>query len=180
MEIAVAVTIPPNKGVPISITEHFSHDDAEARVELSFALGREYNRMRVALHRRKWDSLADTVKAESNQRLQKQDLPAGQWKKGRLPLSRLFGKELVLLRWVVEDANPALVPTAIRNWLGLSPEERRWLFPMTNAATGHAISGRDRGWRKAVRFALRESASERLMRDDGNFHLVNTDGDREQ
>lgn len=28
---------------------------------------------------------------------------------------------------------------------------------MTNAATGHAIEGKGRGWRKAVRFALTEN-----------------------
>ena len=31
------------------------------------------------------------------------------------------------------------------------------MFTMTNAATGHAISGRNKGWRKAVRFALTEN-----------------------
>jgi hypothetical protein len=28
---------------------------------------------------------------------------------------------------------------------------------MTNAATGHAITGRHKGWRKAVRYALTEN-----------------------
>ncbi|PSQ99340.1 MAG: hypothetical protein BRD48_04380 [Bacteroidetes bacterium QS_9_68_14] len=43
------------------------------------------------------------------------------------------------------------------NWWGLSSEERWWLFTMTNAATGHAQHGRDRGWRVAVRYALTEN-----------------------
>jgi len=176
------VTIPAKKTEPIYITEHFSYDDAEARVELSFALGRDDNRMRIALPAAKWEALADAVKAEFNQRLRKQDLPAGQWKKGRVPLSRLFGKELVLLCWAVEDADPALIPTAIRNWLGLTPEERWWLFTMTNAATGHALTGRNRGWRCAVRYALTDNPLEsdpaRYRGDDGYFYLVNEEGDR--
>lgn len=45
----------------------------------------------------------------------------------------------------------------MHNWLGLVPEERWWLYTMTNAATGHAIKGRNKGWRKAVRFALTEN-----------------------
>jgi hypothetical protein len=49
------------------------------------------------------------------------------------------------------------VPTAIANWQGLSPEERWWLYTMTAAATGHFQLGRNRGWRKAVRFALTEN-----------------------
>lgn len=176
------VTLPAKKSDPVHITEHFSYDDAEARVELSYALGREDNRMRVILPLAKWEGIADPVKAEFNQRLRKQDLPAGQWRKGRVPLSRLFGKELVLLCWAIEEADPALIPTAIRNWLGLTPEERWWLFTMTNAATGHAIAGRDRGWRKAVRFALTdnplESDAERFRSEDGYYYLVNEEGDR--
>ena len=46
------ITIPARKSDPVCITEHFSYDDAEARVELSFALGRDDNRMRVARRRR--------------------------------------------------------------------------------------------------------------------------------
>ena len=76
---------------------------------------------------------------------------------GQTPLSRLVGKELVLLAWAIEDADPALIPVAIKNWLGLAPEERWWLFTMTNAATGHAMTGRNKGWRKAVRYALTEN-----------------------
>lgn len=73
------------------------------------------------------------------------------------PISRLFGKELVLLAWAIEEADPALIPIALKNWLGLAPEERWWLFTMTNAATGHAIAGRGKEWRKAVRYALTEN-----------------------
>lgn len=176
------VNLPTRKADPVHITEHFSYDDAEARAELSFALGRDDNRMKVVLPLNKWEGIADAAKAEFNQRLRKQDLPAGQWKKGRVPLSRLFGKELVLLCWAIEDADPALIPTAIRNWIGLTPEERWWLFTMTNGATGHAVAGRDRGWRRAVRYALTdnplESDAERFRGEDGYFYLVNEEGDR--
>jgi hypothetical protein len=61
------------------------------------------------------------------------------------------------LAWAIEDADPALIPTAIANWQGLTPEERWWLYTMTAAATGHVLTGRNRGWRKAVRFALTEN-----------------------
>jgi hypothetical protein len=56
---------------------------------------------------------------------------------------------VVLLAWAIEDADPARIPTTIRNWRGLAPEEQWWLFTMTNAATKHAVSGRGKGWRKA-------------------------------
>ena len=68
-----------------------------------------------------------------------------------------FGKELVLLAWAIEDADPGRVQTAVANWLGLKPEERWWLYTMTNAATGQALAGRNVGWRVAVRYALCEN-----------------------
>lgn len=156
------VTIAASKKSDVLMSEHFTWDDSEVRRELSFALGQEDNKMRVILPRQKWEVIADPVKAEFNQRLRQMGLKSGQWavkvgKEGQTPISRLFGKELVLLAWAIEEADPALIPIALKNWLGLAPEERWWLFTMTNAATGHAISGRGKGWRKAVRYALTEN-----------------------
>jgi hypothetical protein len=124
------------------------------RQELHFALGKNDAKMRVVLPRLKWDEISEATKAEFNRRLREDGEPTGQWQTGQVPVARLFGKELVLLAWAIEDADPAEIPTAIRNWRGLAPEERWWLFTMTNAATGHAVTGRNKGWRKAVRYAL--------------------------
>ena len=77
-------------------------------------------------------------------------------KRGSIPLHASLGKELCVLCWAVEDADPALIPEAIRNWEGLAPEERWWLYTMTAAATGQAEQ-RGVGWRKALRFALTEN-----------------------
>jgi len=66
-----------------------------------------------------------------------------------------LGKEMVLLLWAIEDSDPKLIPVAIKNWQGLSREERWWLFTMTNAVTGQADD--KRGWRKAIRYALTEN-----------------------
>jgi len=151
------VTIPANKKDMVYVSEHLTWDESEPRRELSFALGREDNKMRVILPRQSWDAVAEEVRAEFNHRLRKSGVKMGQWKIGQTPVSRLLGKELVLLLWGIEDADPSFVPNAIKNWLGLVPEERWWLFTMTNAATGHAISGRNIGWRKAIRYALTEN-----------------------
>ncbi|MCL1952548.1 MAG: DUF3780 domain-containing protein [Oscillospiraceae bacterium] len=43
----------------------------------------------------------------------------------------------------------------MRNWKGLLPEERWWLYTMTNAAAGELRERR--GWRKALKFALEEN-----------------------
>lgn len=101
--------------------------------------------------------MAEAVRSEFNVRLKKVGRRPGKWKVGYNAVGRLLGKELTLLAWAIEDADPALVPTAVANWQGLTQEERWWLYTMTAAATGNYSIGRNRGWRKAVRFALTEN-----------------------
>ncbi len=151
------VTLPASKKGDVLISERMTWEENDAHRELSLRLGREDHKLRVILPYSKWSEIADVARAEFNQRLRKKGVKTGQWKVGDNPLERLFGKELVLLAWAIEDADPALIPVGIKNWLGLAPEERWWLFTMTNAATGHAIAGRNKGWRKAIRYALTEN-----------------------
>jgi len=152
------VTKPPKrKDESVYISEHTAWEGEDAEPNLHFGVGQQDSKMRVVLPRPKWDAIADPAKAEFNRRLRERDQPTGRWQTGQTPVARLFGKELVLLAWAIEDADPARIPTAVRNWRGLAPEERWWLFTMTNAATGHAVTGRNKGWRKAVRYALTEN-----------------------
>jgi Protein of unknown function (DUF3780) len=165
---------------PIYITEHFQIEPEMDKASISFALGRDDQKIRVILTRPRWDAIADEVRAEFNRRLKSMGLNPGQWKASSVPVSRLFGKELVLLSWAIEEADPTLIPAAIRNWLGLRPEERWWLYTMTNGASGHAVTGRNKGWRKAVRFALTENPVTTLGSETQaeDFRLVNKTGDR--
>jgi hypothetical protein len=150
------------------------------KATISFALGREDRKIRVILPRVRWVAIAEDVRAEFNRELRARGLRSGQWKSTSVPISRLFGKELVLLAGAIEDADPELIPAAIKNWLGLRPEERWWLYTMTNAATGHAIRGRNKGWRKAIRFALTENLVSTVAGEisEDNLKLVNEAGDR--
>lgn len=107
---------------------------------------------KAEISKHKWKLLEDTLRTEFNSRLKKQKLPAGRFVIGQTSIERLFGKELLVLVWAVEDCDPASMPKAICNWWGLAPEERWWLYTMTNAATEN-IDDR-RGWRKALRYAL--------------------------
>ena len=167
------VTVPGGTRRDVLIAEHLVFNPKGNRGP-SLGIGPQDAKLRVALPRGKWNAVADAARVEFNRRLKKQGLPAGRWKRGDIPMARLLGKELTLLAWAVEDADPALLPTAIKNWLGLAPEERWWLYTMTNAATGHALHGRNRGWRKAVRFALTENpvTSDSPERPGDIFRLV--------
>jgi hypothetical protein len=112
--------------------------------------------LRCMLDRPRWLKIVDALEEELNRRLRAAGMKGGHFKAGDNPVARLLGKELVLLAWAVEDAEPTLVPNAIQNWRGLVPEERWWLYTMTAAQTAHH-SKHHVGWRKAIRFALTEN-----------------------
>jgi hypothetical protein len=151
------VVIPRSTHEPIEISEHFTWDEERGSGPVTLSSAEEDGQLRVRLARPKWEAIADAARVEFNTRLRKQGKPPGRWKTGPNPVHRLLGKELVLLAWALEDADPSLATVAISNWLGLTCEERWWLYTMTAAATGHALHGQGKGWRKAVRFALTEN-----------------------
>lgn len=148
----ILVCIPENKDSSVVIYERFSWQDEEVK-QIVNVYGEDKAKAEISKH--KWKLLEDTLRAEFNSRLKKHKLPAGRFVIGQTSVERLMGKELLVLVWAVEDCDPANVPIAIRNWLGLAPEERWWLYTMTNAATGNVDDRR--GWRKALRYALTEN-----------------------
>ena len=114
------------------------------------------DKLRIEISKRKWSEIKSALTAEFNFRLKKENLKVGKFSTvGGTPVERLFDKEMMVLLWAIEDCDPSVIATAIRNWKGLLPEERWWLYTMTNAATGDL---RDKkGWRIALRFALCEN-----------------------
>ena len=155
------VTIPQSqkKEAEIFITEIFDYNFNDTVPGLSpYPMKGTNVALKSIITRLKWEQIENDVKAEFNRRLRKLEIKTGVWKKkGQVPVNKTFGKELTLLCWAIEDTDPALILTAVRNWLGLAPEERWWLYMMTNASSGDAILGKDKGWRKAVRYALTEN-----------------------
>jgi len=111
--------------------------------------------LRCEAAREVWDGISPEARAEFNRRLKGEGKPAGRWGADETAVQRLFGKELLVLLWAVEvpDVKPEEIAVAIRNWLGLKPEERWWLYTMTAAATGLAHQ-QGLGWRGALRQAL--------------------------
>ncbi|MGH7492159.1 MAG: DUF3780 domain-containing protein [bacterium] len=142
------VKIPSGATLKIEISEHFLWDEQHGSSAVSYGSGVE-GQIRVLLPRLKWDKIADEVRAEFNQRLRRMGKKVGSWQVGHNLIRRELGKELVLLAWAIEDADPALIPNALANWKGLVPEERWWLYTQTAAATGHGINDQGKGWRKA-------------------------------
>ena len=111
--------------------------------------------LRLQISRHKWDLISKDLTSEFNTRLRETKNTSGKFLVGGIPVERLFGKEMMVLLWAIEDCEPSNIPTAIRNWKGLMPEERWWLYTMTNASTGSM--GDRRGWRTALKYALCEN-----------------------
>lgn len=151
------VQVPRSNTQPVEVSEHLSWNPERITLSAHYGTERDDGQVRCRLARPKWNEIADVVRAEFNARLKREGKRPGRWKVGFNPVTRLLGKELAVLMWAIEDADPATIPVAIANWQGLTPEERWWLYTMTAAATGNAITDRGRGWRKALRFALTEN-----------------------
>lgn len=144
------VLIPVSQSGEVSIYERF-HWDTEGKQEI-----RRKDILKLMVSRHKWSLIADTVANEFNARLKEARIPVGKFTYDGVPIERRFAKELMVLLWSIENNDPSGIPTALRNWLGLQPEERWWLYTITNAGTG-AINDSRRGWRVALRYALCEN-----------------------
>jgi len=142
------VSVPRSATGEVMIYEVFTQDPEGPALDAA--------NLRSRLDLGRWLKVADALEEELNRRLRTAGLKASHWKAGLNPVARLLGKELTVLAWAIEDAEPSLAHVAIQNWRGLAPEERWWLYTMTAAQTGHHAK-RNVGWRKAVRYALTEN-----------------------
>ena len=135
----------------VAIEERFTSRDDEANGE-----GAASPRLKALLTGYEWSLIVKTVTDVFNDILRREELATGTWTR-ETELSPALGKELTLLFWAVEGADPTLIPAMLANWRGLAREERWWLYTTINATSGHAEHGRDRGWRKAIKIAFAEN-----------------------
>ena len=161
------VTIPRSEEGAILITEHFVYGEIWEEIaqrarnsgeEEPLTIPIREPQPKVEVSRHKWQFIAEEVRAEFNRQLRTAGMKASAWKFGANLLSPHLGKELTVLLWAIEDADPSFVPNAFANWSGLAPEERWWLYTTINAATGHITEGHGRGWRKAIGIAFTENS----------------------
>lgn len=146
------VVVPTSSSQNVQVYERFKWtDEEEQKIEKADIL-------RIEISKHKWNKISADLTSEFNARLKKDKLKVGRFIIGGTPVEKLFGKELMVLLWGIEDCDPTVIPTAIRNWKGLMPEERWWLYTMTNASTGHIKD--KKGWRIALRYALCENPIE--------------------
>jgi hypothetical protein len=155
------------RGSPYHFALVVERDAATVRLEERFALDAEGTDpdtgqphrpvIKATLDAYRWSRLSEPARAEFNRRITAEGGRAARWRPAETLLAPHLGKELTLLFWVVEDADPTVIPNMVANWTGLAPEERWWLYTTVNATAGHPDYGRERGWRKAVKIALAEN-----------------------
>lgn len=139
------VEIPAAKAEPVRIVEDFGYRGLES--------GIPRDEERIILSRANWSGIADTARREFNDRLKAAKISASRWHSGTNMVDRLLGKELCVLAWAAESANSEQLAVICSKWAALRPEERWWLFSMTVAEAGMP-EDTDRGWRRALFFAL--------------------------
>ena len=161
--------LPRGKNNNVIVYERFKWDNNQKEQKSELV----DKNIKVIINRKKWDAVKNVVEKEFNQRLKKNDTIIGRFKIGENIIERLLGKELVLLLWAIEDSDPALINTALKNWLGLSPEERWWLFTMANASTGYYNN--KRGWRIAIRYALTDNPVDEKIKQMTLFDRLNNE-----
>ena len=142
------VEIPAAHSEAVRIVEHYGYRGGEAGIPIE--------EERVRLPRPTWAAIAETARKDFNERLKAQKLPTARWKTDTNKVDRLLGKELCVLAWAAEKASPEDIPTICSRWAALRPEERWWLFAQTAAEAGLPEDG-ERGWRKALYFALSDA-----------------------
>lgn len=94
---------------------------------------------RCALSRERWNEVAQLAKQMLNERLKAEGLPQSRWHTGINKVERLLGKELLVLVWAVEAAEPADVAAIGAAWIALRPEERWWLYGKVAAVAGSSV-----------------------------------------
>ena len=101
------VVVPKNATDEVEIYERFHWDEGEQKITKKDIL-------KLRLSRHKWSKLSNDVAAEFNVRLKAEKKPGGRFLVGETPVEKLFGKELMVLLWGVENNDPAGIPTAIQ------------------------------------------------------------------
>lgn len=153
------LTLPAGRAGEVVLAEDFGY--------LAGLNGLPTQETRAVFPRLHWSALADAARRDFNARLRERRAAPGSWNVGDTLLDRMLGKELCVLLWAAEHAHPAQLPAICIKWSTLRPEERWWLYAMT-AAQGGQASDRDRGWRKALYYALSDlggSGGQRVLMD---------------
>lgn len=111
--------------------------------------------LQIIINNQQWELIKDAMINRYKKSLKTNNYKINRIIKGENKLNTLLAKETILLFWGIEGTeNKDNINSAIRNWEGLSPEERWYLYTMTNANLSKDIN---KGWRGAIKKILIEN-----------------------
>jgi len=115
-------------------------------------------RARVLMPIHRWKKIAPDFARVAEERFRKTNSGKFRFPKrfGSLQLQSSLGKELCVLCWAAETAKDEDFIKIFRNWNGLAPEERWWLYNATVNNCGQALQV-GKGWREAIHCGLSEA-----------------------
>lgn len=113
-------------------------------------------KLRIVVPKNRWKEIKKYIIADFNYRLRQQHKHAGHFSKDGTHINYYLGMEMMIFLWGMETREDEELKKAYLNWSGLRPEEKWWLYTMTNAATG-SIGDFNRGWRVALAYILCEN-----------------------
>ena len=115
-------------------------------------------RARVLMPIHRWQKIAPDFARVAEERFRKTNSGKFRFPKrfGSLQLQSSLGKELCVLCWAAETAKDEDFIKIFRNWNGLAPEERWWLYNATVNNYGQALQV-GKGWREAIHCGLSEA-----------------------
>lgn len=111
--------------------------------------------LKATLNTLQWDNIKESVFTRINQFMQQNNYKKNRIIKGINYINVSLAKEITLLFWGIESTNNIKeIESALKNWNGLDPIERTYLYTMTNAnlSIDHL-----RGWRGAIKKILIEN-----------------------
>ncbi len=134
------VYVPDNTALHVFVGEHYNTE------ELGWV-----DDDRACITRDRWERISGTASKVFNTQLVADKRARGSFTRGANFLDRNLGKELCVLIWAAEYVPVSGVAAVARNWAGLLPTDRRWLYRKALASGG---------WRTALRPALGGGQSE--------------------
>ena len=114
-------------------------------------------RARVSMPIDRWQKIAPEFERVAADRFRQSNSGKFRFPKrfGSSQIPSSLGKELCVLCWGAETAKDEDFDKIIRNWNGLAPEERWWLYNTTVNNCGQALQV-GKGWREAIYCGLAE------------------------
>lgn len=148
------------KNVDIGVIEGSGHyfilDISKDNIKVYLTYNNGYTKdLQATISIQQWELIKYNVINNFKDVLKDDNYKINRIHKGENKLNVLLGKETILLFWGIEGTkNKNDIEQSLKNWQGLSREERWYLYTMTNANLSKDIN---KGWRGAVKKILIEN-----------------------